>query len=163
MWPLIAGMAKPITLSHQVRSGGWESMISAHGGWPAHRYTPQVTRRWLRGSEPASVPEQIPHVSPPPLSAPNPYHIHTDQQHRYQTETPRKTQHTHFRMSGAQLAEGHCPITLSPFQFSFSIQLIIDFVVIVLRIICLATDSSWADVVLFWVSASGVSLSWTCN
>ena len=54
MWPLIAGMAKPITLSHQVRSGGWESMISANGGLPAHRYTPQVTQRWPRGSEPAS-------------------------------------------------------------------------------------------------------------
>ena len=30
-------------------------MISANGGLPAHRYTPQVTRRWPRGSEPASV------------------------------------------------------------------------------------------------------------
>ena len=30
-------------------------MISAHGGLPAHRYTPQVTPRWPRGSEPASV------------------------------------------------------------------------------------------------------------
>ena len=49
-------MAKPITLSHQVRSGGWESMISANGGLPAHRYTPQVTQRWPRGSEPASPP-----------------------------------------------------------------------------------------------------------
>ena len=29
-------------------------MISANGGLPAHRYTPQVTRRWPRGSEPAS-------------------------------------------------------------------------------------------------------------
>ena len=29
-------------------------MISANGGWPAHRYTPQVTPRWPRGSEPAS-------------------------------------------------------------------------------------------------------------
>ena len=56
MWPLIAGMAKPITLSHQVRSGGWESIISANGGLPAHRYTPQVTRRWPRGSESASPP-----------------------------------------------------------------------------------------------------------
>ena len=54
MWPLIAGMANPITLSHQVRSGGWKSMISANGGLPAHRYTPQVTPRWPRGSEPAS-------------------------------------------------------------------------------------------------------------
>ena len=48
-------MAKPITLLHQVRSGAWESMISATGGLPAHRYTPQVTPRWPRGSEPASV------------------------------------------------------------------------------------------------------------
>ena len=47
-------MAKPITLSHQVRSGGWESLISANGGLPAHRYTPQVTPRLPRGSEPAS-------------------------------------------------------------------------------------------------------------
>ena len=30
-------------------------MISANGGLPAHRYTPQVTPRWPRGSEPASV------------------------------------------------------------------------------------------------------------
>ena len=29
-------------------------MISANGGLPAHRYTPQVTQRWRRGSEPAS-------------------------------------------------------------------------------------------------------------
>ena len=29
-------------------------MISANGGLPAHRYTPQVTKRWPRGSEPAS-------------------------------------------------------------------------------------------------------------
>ena len=29
-------------------------MISAHGGWPAHRYTPEVTQRWPRGSEAAS-------------------------------------------------------------------------------------------------------------
>ena len=32
-------------------------MISANGGLPAHRYTPQVTQRWPRGSEPASEPE----------------------------------------------------------------------------------------------------------
>ena len=51
----MAGMAKPITLSHRLRSGGWESMISANGGLPAHRYTPQVTQRWPRGSEPASI------------------------------------------------------------------------------------------------------------
>ena len=37
-------MAKPITISHQVRSAGWESMISANGGLLAHRYTPQVTK-----------------------------------------------------------------------------------------------------------------------
>ena len=30
-------------------------MISANGGLPAHRYTPQVTPRWPRGSELASV------------------------------------------------------------------------------------------------------------
>ena len=30
-------------------------MISATGGLPAHRHTPQVTPRWPRGSEPASV------------------------------------------------------------------------------------------------------------
>ena len=30
-------------------------MISANGGLPAHRYTPQVTPRWPQGSEPASV------------------------------------------------------------------------------------------------------------
>ena len=29
-------------------------MISANGGLAAHRYTPQVTLRWPRGSEPAS-------------------------------------------------------------------------------------------------------------
>ena len=29
-------------------------MISANGGLPAHRYTPQVTEGWPRGSEPAS-------------------------------------------------------------------------------------------------------------
>ena len=30
-------------------------MTTANGGFPAHRYTPQVTPRWPRGSEPASV------------------------------------------------------------------------------------------------------------
>ena len=30
-------------------------MISANGGLPAHRYTPKVTQRWPRGSEPASL------------------------------------------------------------------------------------------------------------
>ena len=34
-------------------------MISANGGLPAHRYTPQVTPRWPRGSEPASVMDHI--------------------------------------------------------------------------------------------------------
>ena len=29
-------------------------MISADGGLPAHRYTPEVTQRWPQGSEPAS-------------------------------------------------------------------------------------------------------------
>ena len=29
-------------------------MVLANGGLPAHRYTPQVTPRWPRGSEPAS-------------------------------------------------------------------------------------------------------------
>ena len=29
-------------------------MISANGGLPAHRYTPQVTQRWPPGSGPAS-------------------------------------------------------------------------------------------------------------
>ena len=29
-------------------------MISANCGLPAHRYTPQVTQRWPRGSKPAS-------------------------------------------------------------------------------------------------------------
>ena len=29
-------------------------MISANGGLPAHRHTPQVTQRWPRRSEPAS-------------------------------------------------------------------------------------------------------------
>ena len=34
-------------------------MISANGGLPAHKYTPQVTPRWPRGFEPASpVPDQ---------------------------------------------------------------------------------------------------------
>ena len=32
-------------------------MISANGGLLAHRYTPQVTQRWPRGSEPASTRE----------------------------------------------------------------------------------------------------------
>ena len=49
-------MAEPITLSHQVGSGGWESMKSANGGLPADRYTSQVTQIWPRGSEPASPP-----------------------------------------------------------------------------------------------------------
>ena len=36
-------------------------MISANGGLPAHRYTPQVTPRWPRGSEPASQAPGYPH------------------------------------------------------------------------------------------------------
>ena len=65
-------MAKPITLSHRVRSGGWESMISANGGLPAHRYTPQVTPRWPRGSEPASQVER-PYQRP----VPGPHEVRT--------------------------------------------------------------------------------------
>ena len=38
-------------------------MISADGGLPAHRYTPQVTQRWPRGSEPASLDEPGPAAS----------------------------------------------------------------------------------------------------
>ena len=52
-------------------------MISANGGLPAHRYTPQVTPRWPRGSEPASlahVPSfrQNPRGSPDVLAYPVP-------------------------------------------------------------------------------------------
>ena len=41
-------------------------MISANGGLLAHRYTPQVTPRWPRGSEPASQVDSMIHqaVSP---------------------------------------------------------------------------------------------------
>ena len=39
-------------------------MISANGGLPAHRYTPQVTPRWPRGSEPASLAKR-PNASAP--------------------------------------------------------------------------------------------------
>ena len=35
-------------------------MISANGGLPAHRYTPQVTPRWPRGSERASAVSVLP-------------------------------------------------------------------------------------------------------
>ena len=35
-------------------------MISANGGLLAHRYTPQVTQRWPRGSEAATEPENVP-------------------------------------------------------------------------------------------------------
>ena len=35
-------------------------MISANGGLPAHRYTPQVTPRWPRGSEPGEQPPPVP-------------------------------------------------------------------------------------------------------
>ena len=38
-------------------------MISAHGGWPAHRYTPIVTQGWPRGAKPASPPS--PGTAPP--------------------------------------------------------------------------------------------------
>ena len=41
-------------------------MISANGGLPAHRYTPQVTPRWPRGSEPAS----LVRLPPTPLDDP---------------------------------------------------------------------------------------------
>ena len=34
-------------------------MISANGGLPAHRYTPPVTPRWPRGSEPASAGDPV--------------------------------------------------------------------------------------------------------
>ena len=43
-------------------------MIPANGGLPAHRYTPQVTPRWPRGSEPASAPGK--RVAEPRLPAP---------------------------------------------------------------------------------------------
>ena len=39
-------------------------MISANGGLPAHRYTPQVTPGWPRGSEPASAVSAPPGVLP---------------------------------------------------------------------------------------------------
>ena len=39
-------------------------MISANGGLPAHRYTPQVTRRWPRGSEPALLDKWAWHQDP---------------------------------------------------------------------------------------------------
>ena len=39
-------------------------MISANGGLPAPRYTPQVTPRWPQGSEPASPWQQCFAVSP---------------------------------------------------------------------------------------------------
>ena len=45
-------------------------MISANGGLPAHRYTPQVTQRWPRGSEPASPGGAYPSLAPSqPLGA----------------------------------------------------------------------------------------------
>ena len=40
-------------------------MISANGGLPAHRYTPQVTPRWPRGSEPASARWRLLSNAPP--------------------------------------------------------------------------------------------------
>ena len=59
-------------------------MISANGGLPAHRYTPQVTQRWPRGSEPASLVHLPPHGGlliggpgngAPPPSKSSPYAI----------------------------------------------------------------------------------------
>ena len=55
-------------------------MISANGGLLAHRYTPQVTQRWRRGSELASPPfsercirsEVIEEKTGGPQWAPNP-------------------------------------------------------------------------------------------
>ena len=52
-------------------------MISANGGLPVHRYTPQVTPEWPRGSEPASAPDVHPlvslcHAGNPPLLASSP-------------------------------------------------------------------------------------------
>ena len=44
-------------------------MISANGGLPAHRYTPQVTQRWPRGSEPASDPSDD---EPPSMTSASP-------------------------------------------------------------------------------------------
>ena len=63
-------MAKPITLSHQVRSGGWESMISANGGLPAHRYTPQMTKGLATGVRTGFTVRVYPrvHIRPHPLS-----------------------------------------------------------------------------------------------
>ena len=44
-------------------------MISANGGLPAHRYTPQVTPRWAQGSEPASEAPPPGALVPPPQHA----------------------------------------------------------------------------------------------
>ena len=45
--------------------------MAAHGGWPAHRYTPQLTQRWPRGSEPASPQtDHHPRPGPPPSDRP---------------------------------------------------------------------------------------------
>ena len=48
-------------------------MISANGGLPAHRYTPQVTPRWPRGSEPASLADQLLSWNPSGVSTRNAY------------------------------------------------------------------------------------------
>ena len=48
-------------------------MISANGGLPAHKYTPQVTPRWPRGSEPASHPQAWAVGAPSP-SCPSRHH-----------------------------------------------------------------------------------------
>ena len=48
-------------------------MISANGGLLAHRYTPQVTPGWPRGSEPPSLPDApiyVPEDSDPAMQAP---------------------------------------------------------------------------------------------
>ena len=53
-------------------------MTSANGGLPAHRYTPQVTPRWPRGSEPASPSAHTRNqrTSSPTNAPPRPQHVH---------------------------------------------------------------------------------------
>ena len=78
-------------------------MISANGGLPAHRYTPQVTPRWPRGSEPASQcppqrpraaygkpPRTLNHREPKPGTRP---HEHARRHHR-DRRAPPNTAHT---------------------------------------------------------------------
>ena len=61
-------------------------MISANGGLPAHRYTPQVTQRWPRGSIPASLrPYATPTLSPHHLRSRSPQRRHA--RHRRPTST----------------------------------------------------------------------------